>query len=322
MKPNGTTTDADHRVQTGPEFHELSGTHWPMLGTVVDIRITARDRADAEGAELIVCDEISRLEKVFSVYDDTSTLRRWVADPTTATSDEFDELLATALEWQRCSRGAFNVGTRRLWNLWVRAAEDGRQPGPGELSVLVGDIRDAPYRFDGFVPEQTGDCDGLDLNAIAKGFIVDLAIETAWGVCDLVSLTVCAGGDIAHRGPTPIEVGIEDPTTKRDDAPSLQTVSLRNAAIATSGSARRGVSVGGEWISHVLDPRTGHPAYGSASVTVVAPNAATADVVATIVSIMEPAEGQRFVDSLNATGRGPIECWIVDRSGGIRHTGI
>jgi len=156
-------------------------------------------------------------------------------------------------------------------------------------------------------------------NAIAKGFIVDLASEAAWRLCELGSLTVSAGGRIAHRGPVPMEIGIDDPTNTLDNSPPPLTIELRDAAVATSGSARRGFPVGGEWISHVLDPRTGYSADASASATVIAANSATADVVATIVNVMEPTEGLAFVYRLDADGL--IECWITGQDGTVRHTG-
>lgn len=321
-------------ADTTTRLHTHAGTHWPMLGTVIDIRVVAAGRADAIRAENIVCDEITRLERCFSVHDRTSLLNRWIVDPTITTGDEFDELLSTALRWQARSGGAFNVNTRRLHDLWARAVSDGRRPRPAELHELATDIADAPYRFDGHLLHQIGDCRGVDLNAIAKGFIVDLASEAAWRVCDLDSLTVSAGGDITHRGAVSLEIGIEDPANGLDNAPPLLTFDLRDAAVATSGSARRGFSVGGEWFSHVLDPRTGQPADASASATVIAANAATADVVATIVSVMAPAEGLAFVDALNSNdstpppstsfgdvSAGPIECWIVDRHGAVHHAG-
>jgi len=312
---------------------ELSGTHWPLLGTIIDIWIVARDRADAVRAEHVVCDEITRLEQVFSVYNPASVLNRWIVDSTIETPTEFGDLLSTALRWQRCSGGAFNVGTRHLRDLWARAASEGLLPSVGELHERVIDMAEAPYRVDGHRLEQVADCRGLDLNAIAKGFIVDLASEAAWRRCELDSLTVSAGGDIAHRGAVPTEIGTDDPMNTLDNAPPLLTFELCDAAVATSGSARRGFSVGGEWISHVLDPRTGQPADASASATVVAANATTADVVATILSVMEPTEGVAFVDSLNASDPtqhppvgfdpvtdGPIKCWIIDRYGGVHHT--
>lgn len=312
---------------------DIATTHWPLLGTVIDIRITAHDRSEAIRAEQVVCDEIARLEHVFSIYDDTSMLNRWIRDSSTPTSNEFDELLSIALCWQRCSRGAFNVCTRRLWDLWAQAAVDGCRPSAGELHELAEDLHEAPYRFDGHLLCQVGNCSGLDFNAIAKGFIVDLAADAAWRLCALDSLNVSAGGDVVHRGPAPIRIGIENPSTVLDGSPPLVDIDVQNCAIATSGSARRGVVVGGEWISHVLDPRTGQPAGGSASVTVRASDATTADVIATILCTMEPDEGLEFIAMLNTAGRrghpaesfddvvtGPVACWIIAADGSIHHS--
>lgn len=308
--------------------YEHSATHWPLLGTVIEVWVTGRDRAHAVRAEKIVCDEISRLERTFNIYDDTSMLRRWMADPGIETSAEFTQLLAAALDWQQRSDGAFNVATRRLSNRWAQAATHGSLPDRHEIDLLARTITTPPYRFDGQL-RQVDDCNGVDLNGIAKGFIVDRALDAAWHRCDLESLIISAGGDIAHRGPNPIAIGIEDPAVLSDNAAPLLTIDVRNAAVATSGSARRGVSVAGTWVSHVLDPRTGHPADASGSVTVLAPDAATADVLATIMSVMKPAEGLRFIEMLHPADapRHPadvntnlrIECWIVDHQGGVLH---
>ncbi len=68
---------------------------------------------------------------------------------------------------------------------------------------------------------QTADCAGVDLNAIAKGFIVDLASDAARRSRDQTNLMINAGGDIGHRGATAVGVGIEDLTSPLDNAPPL-----------------------------------------------------------------------------------------------------
>ena len=59
------------------------------------------------------------------------------------------------------------------------------------------------------------------------------------------------------------------------------TVRLRDCAMATSGSGEQYFEVEGKRYGHIIDPRTGMPAEGRASVTVIAPTAAEADALAT-----------------------------------------
>ena len=49
---------------------------------------------------------------------------------------------------------------------------------------------------------------------------------------------------------------------------------VHDLAVATSGDYRRGVTIGGQHYSHIVDPRTGMPADNIISSTVVAPNPA------------------------------------------------
>ena len=84
--------------------------------------------------------------------------------------------------------------------------------------------------------------------------------------------------------------------------------------VATSGRARRWFEVGGRRWSRVLDPRTGQPVDHTASATVVAPDAATADVLATVASVLAPSETMAFATDLRAEGL-PVSCLVVDRDG-------
>lgn len=307
---------------------------WTLTGAPADIHIDIGPlaRSRARRAEAIVHAEVSRVERVFSIDDDTSILNRWIDDPSMKTSGEFDELLATALMWQRSSRGVFNVSTRRLQNLWEQAAADGCQPSPGELHELAIDITEPPYRFDGHVLRQLRNCRELDLSAIAEGFAIDVASEAALRRCNLTHLTIAACDKIVHRGPVDIDVSIGAFADCHGASP---TVTLRNAAVALRLSNGRGPLMDGDRVAatDMFDPRTAQRVNGGVSVAVVAPDATTADAVATIVSVMAPGHGLDFVDALNSAGRsrhpserstdanGAIQCWTLDNQGVLRSTG-
>lgn len=83
---------------------------------------------------------------------------------------------------------------------------------------------------------------------------------------------ISAGGDILAAS-TSIKVwniGIQDPKNK---SKILNKLKIKNGAVATSGTYERG--------HHIINPKTGKPARGLLSITVIGPDIVTADVLAT-----------------------------------------
>ena len=121
-------------------------------------------------------------------------------------------------------------------------------------------------------PDRPGRC-AIDPTGLVKGWAVDRAGELL-DTHDASNFAINAGGDIVVRGrPRPgavWRVGIRHPW-QRDNLAAV--VGLTNHAVATSGGYERG--------DHVIDPRTGRPASGLASVTVIASELALADAYAT-----------------------------------------
>ena len=270
-----------------------------MIGTLVEVVVDLVGVVDddlCERIDVAVVAEMQRLEAIFSLFDDASELERWKRRELEHPGPELATALAEAFAWQARSAGAFNVAARPLQRLWREAAERGGRPADGEVDAVVASIATPPYRVqdDGRIAV-VADLAGVDLNAFAKGWVVDRALAVGLGIVadaglspDAARLLVSAGGDLRHQGPSPDRIGIEHPLRPYDNEPPIATVSLWNGALATSGGARRGVRVGDVWHSHVVDPRTGRPADHLASISVIADDAATADVVATIAGL-EPA---------------------------------
>ena len=103
----------------------------------------------------------------------------------------------------------------------------------------------------------------LDPSGYVKGWAVERAAGYGRGRC-----LIDAGGDVVLRGEW--RVGIRHPY-ERDRLAAA--ITLSDCAVATSGAYERG--------PHVLDPRTGRPASGLASVTVIDRDLGTADAYAT-----------------------------------------
>jgi thiamine biosynthesis lipoprotein len=157
--------------------------------------------------------------------------------------------------------------------------------GRGELALADcdPDVRDvaelceqARERTEGWFDTDLPAADGsrrFTPTGLVKGWAVERAAEQLTALDD-ADFLLNAGGDVivgCRRTDTPDwQVGIENPA---DRSALVATVPLRAGGIATSGTAARG--------AHIVLPRTGRPAGGLLSVTVVGPSLMWADVYAT-----------------------------------------
>jgi thiamine biosynthesis lipoprotein len=286
----------------------------PLVGTVVEIRIAlkgdwdATESAAARIADTIV-DEITRLEAIFSAVSTSSELSRWARGEIEEPGVELRDLLGAATDWVRKSGGRFNPASGVLSAYWRDAEANGVVPDREVLAELAGSIVELPWLVIDDHVIRTSECRNINLNAFAKGWIVDRSAEMAMARFALHSVSVNAGGDLVQLGAESIAVGIENPLRPYDNEPVLLSVNLSNEGLATSGRARRGFVIGGERYGHVIDPRTGWPVDHIASISVIADDAATADVLATILGMLEPSAALAEADSYEAG------CFIVDSAG-------
>ncbi|MEG1850031.1 MAG: FAD:protein FMN transferase, partial [Oscillospiraceae bacterium] len=136
----------------------------------------------------------------------------------------------------------------------------------------------------------------LDVGAIAKGYATELLareLEQAGLLCFAVS----SGGNIRAHGAPPgtagWRIGIQNPDEALlGEAPSLAGVVIRDGAVATSGDYQRFFIKNGKRIHHLIDPATLWPADRCRAVTVVAADAALADLLSTALFVLGPDEGE------------------------------
>lgn len=275
----------------------FTSSHEPVLGTRLALRVTAVDGAAAAAAEEAVLAVCSRLEAVLSAYRPDSEWSRWRRGELAEAGPEITELLRLAAHWHRVSRGAFNPQAGVLRERWLAAEHDQQVPNADELAALAATLRPLPYAVTDDGIDRTGDCSRLDLHALAKGWIVDRAAAVAMTTPGIEAVVVNAGGDLVHRGTGEVLVGIEDPRRPFDNVPPLTRVHLANAGLATGSGARRPVRIGGRRLSHVIDPRTGAPVEHILSASVIAPDCATADALATTVGVLPVDEGLTLADA-------------------------
>ena len=237
--------------------------------------------------------------------------------PATPVEAEVASVLALAGEVTAASGGAFDITVEPLVRLWGFLGGTPRVPGAGELERTRGLVGWKRVQWDPAAAQLRLPDAGMriDLGGIAKGHGVDrvAALLRAAGVADaLVDLT----GNMAALGNAPGHagwvVGIRDP---RDRGPYLATLRLHDRCVSTSGDYVQFVSEGGKRYGHILDPRTGWPAHGLSSVTVVAGRAAVADAWSTALFVLGPAEARRV-----AAARDDIAAVLLQPAPGARDT--
>jgi thiamine biosynthesis lipoprotein len=183
-------------------------------------------------------------------------------------------------------------------------------PSPGELEAAR---RAADWRAvaltDAGVALPTGA--QLDLGGVLEGWLAARA-SAALTVRGFADHLVDAGGDLAiggRRGERPWRVAIADP---RGDGARL-TIDAPPGEVATSGDYHRFVEIGGVRYGHIIDPRTGWPARGVASVTVIARR--DTDPLATALFVLGVEPGLALAAALPG-----VEALFITTGGELRAT--
>jgi thiamine biosynthesis lipoprotein len=263
-----------------------------VMGTSCRLAVTiGRSGARSAAKGLEQAEEVIRgIESRMSVWledSEISRLNRAPAGRSVPLSSETRELLARARRAADETRGAFDVTVGPLVLLWRRAAEAGRVPSPAELAEAR-----SRSRWEHFEPTAGGlrkSSEGarVDLGGIAKGYAIDRAVAILSARAPQGGM-VDIGGDVRVWGRPPQsdrwEVDVQDPFGSRP----LVSLRVAEGAVCTSGDYARFVEVEGRRYSHIIDPRSARPAEGVVSVTVTAPDAETADIWATALSVLGP----------------------------------
>ena len=274
------------------------------MGSELRIAVWTEQEAAARAAIAAAFAEFDRLEDALSVWRPGSDVQRLNAaagaDPV-AVGPDMLAVLDAAQDASRETRGAFDVTFGALSDIWrFDHDQDNRVPSADEIAARLPLIDHAAVVTDRAAGTARITRPGVKvhLGGIGKGYAVDraAALLRAAGFNDFA---LQAGGDLyasGRRGDRPWRMGLNDPRGAGGE--SFATIELHNETFSTSGDYERFFLKDGVRYHHILDPRTGQPARGCRSVTIVAASALQADWLSTGVFIMGPDEGMALVERL------------------------
>lgn len=289
------------------------------LGTTYDVVLVVPTGEEAAARDDLASarERLHALEARLSEWrpdSEISRLNRDGAARPVPISPELGRILEGAREVSRVTDGAFDVTWRGYQAVWDTAVVRDRMPTDAELARAAAAVGPGRLEVDGDHAWFTHPEVVLGIAGVAKGWILD-AVFGALVDAGHDRILVNIGGDLRVRGRGPDgarwPVRIQDP----GDADRVAAVlRIEEGAAATSGNYLRRRRVEGHVIGHVLDPRTGRPVTYAGSVTVLAPDAAMADALATALLVLGPERGLALVRQLDG-----VEGVYVD-AGGVRAT--
>ena len=106
-----------------------------------------------------------------------------------------------------------------------------------------------------------------------------------------------ASGDMTTWGNqpngNPWKIGITNPFNRHK---MLDILSMKNAAVTTSGDYEKFILIDGIRYSHIINPKTGIPATGLTGVTVIGPNAETCNGFSTSIMVLGKENGLKLIN--------------------------
>lgn len=274
---------------------------------------------------------LQRVDNSVSGYNKGSVLSRFNAGESVVPDDIFTDIYDKSYGYYRLTDGAVDVAAAPLFDIWGFGFTSDSLPSADKVRAVqescgMGRLRpEMPVGKDGTVKAEDllatddgGAAPTLNYNAVAQGYSCDLVASYlhSAGVKDML---VDIGGEIycsgLNPGGRPWTVGVDRPVDGNQipgaDIQGIIETGPEPCGIVTSGNYRKYYIRDGKKYSHTIDPRTGYPVTHSLlSATVIAPDAALADALATYCMVVGLDKAREFIMS-----RPDVEGYLISSDG-------
>ena len=269
-----------------PEAGHWVRVHRTAMACRFEVTLDSGDARHVDAARAAL-DEVDAIEASLTVFRETSEVscvNRQASVAPVPVSPGLFALLSLCRELHAATGGAFDPASTALSRCWGFLD---RRPGlPTEEEIAAARARSG---MDKVVLDDMGRAvrfavPGVEigLGAVGKGWALD-RIAASLRVRGASRALLTAGGS-SHRG----WGGEEWELALRPGGEDLGLLRLRDAALGTSAAGEQHFEAGGRRFGHVLDPRTGWPAAGVRSASVVTSEAAVADALSTAFLVGGP----------------------------------
>lgn len=215
-------------------------------------------------------------------------------------SDILYEILEKGLYYSEKSKGVFDITIEPESSLWDFTSDNRKVPEDTKIkeAVKLTGYKNAALEDRKLVLEKPGM--GIELGAIAKGFIAD-KLKEYLKENGVTSGTVNLGGNVLCIGKkpdnSPFRIGIQHPFENRNEV--ITAVKAEDISVVSSGIYERYFIQDGKMYHHILDPSTGYPYNnGLVAVTIISGKSVDGDALSTTCFAMGLEKGLEFASSL------------------------
>ena len=195
------------------------------------------------------------------------------------------------------TRGSFDPSALPLIKLWNWKQQPAVVPNDAAIQAALALVgwNKIQRRVGGIFLPQTGMA--LDLGGIGKEYAVDCVMNMAIAR-GIPNVMIDFGQDVRVRGHAPDKkfwwIGLDD---AKNPGKCWAGVAVTDHAVASSGDYLRNFVFNGRRYGHILDPRTGYPAFNDCrAVSIIAPSCTIAGLLSTSVCILGAKEGLQLVE--------------------------
>lgn len=284
-----------------------------LMGNRFEFSVVAEDGVWAQDRIGEAIDEVSRIEKLLTTYNEssqTNQINEKAGVASVKVDREVFNLIERSLRISSLTQGAFDITygsiDKRLWNFDKNMVSLPDKQTAQAMVRLI-DFRNVIIdsgNLSVFLKEKGM---RIGFGGIGKGYAADRARNVMQNA-GVKSGIVNAAGDLTVWGRQPNDeawtIGIADPDKKELPFGSLK---LTNISVATSGNYEKYAIIDGIKYSHTINPKTGYPVRGIKSATIICPSAEFADAMATPVMVMGIKAGIHLVNQIK-----DLACIIID----------
>jgi thiamine biosynthesis lipoprotein len=271
-----------------------------------EVFFNAGQYVNASDVALAALGLVDRLEEQMTVYRDTSEIsrvNRFAADRAVEVEPRLFQLLSRAAELHRETNGAFDITSGPLSKTWGFYRRQGAVPTQADLAASLDRVGGDALQLDEAAGTVRFLKPGMEINlgAIGKGYALDRVAEMLvasgiehflWhgGQSSVLARGACGPAGSDRNG------WIVDLRHPLRPERSIVEIRLRDRALGTSGAGTQFFRHAGRRYGHILDPRSGWPAEGVYSTTVIASTAADADALATALYVLGPDRADEWCE--------------------------